>query len=447
MQRLLIISLFVSLSVALNSQGIKKNLGIEEIVREFYGHYDLSDYDYPFAAFEKKKEGWYVAIQEVDKNKLVVSKRVLFYSNKTRKYIPLPIKRNSEIKKIKVSEFLDDFTIRGYNLQLYYGYKGWYKDVVKELSGKDKLTDNQLNSLGRAYSTWAGGLISDQYGDTPESEIWQLPFSENCLNKSQIDSFNTIVKKGQDCFRNLSLRSPTYQTPVGEISMKYANEVMYQVRILDAYAMDYAKSMKIPENLYNDKQLKRAEDILRSCPVNSIFVSVGDNDFYPLHYLQVVKRFRRDVYVINYNLMGIDRYIHRSSLGIYEAEPVRFSASKALFQGNNNDLVYVKDSLRQISVSGLINILSERESKDENGRSTLFCDSIRIGGKMNSVGNLKTLSLVKAKYLFKNQWVLLDILDNLNGREICFGYSFVDELEDLNRFLKSKDNIWIFANN
>lgn len=49
-----------------------------------------------------------------------------------------------------------------------------------------------------------------------------------------------------------------------------------------------------------------AYNMLSSCDSNAILITYGDNDTYPLWYLQEIEGYRTDVRIINYNLLGTD---------------------------------------------------------------------------------------------------------------------------------------------
>lgn len=452
MQRSIIILFSWLLFSAASGQNVTVPPKVREIVTTFYSKYSTDDLEYNRITFEKRKKGWYVVTQRINKNKLEPVDKFLFYDNTLKQYKPLPIQKNPEVKEINPSDYLEDFDLRNYDVQFFYGYKGWYKDVIAELKDRKKLSNDEMNGLARAYSSYAAGLLSDQYGDALPNEFWHLPLTMNCLSAKQIEEFNVLERKAQEYFKKLADTNPGYETIVGKIGMKYANEVMFQFTVLLAHANNYAVKMKLPEGLYTDDQLAPAKKILEGCPPNAIFLSFGDNDYYPLHYLQHVKGIRRDVYVINYSLIGLDRYIYQATQPQYSAKAIKLSVDTGLYAGNKNELIYIKDSSFSIEFADVIGLMRSGE-KDEFGRVTLKADKILLSGDENTnVNNItieavKVISIKGSRYILKNDWVLLDIINNLNGHKICFPNNFTGtELKGLNDHLDFKDGLFIYSN-
>jgi hypothetical protein len=451
MQRLFFIfflALFCSEILGQNSIAGPK---AREVLKEFYGTYSTAELEYGYVSFEKRREGWFVVLQKIESQELVPIDKFLFYNNRLKKYQSLPISKKESKEDIDPANYMNEYELRNFDAQFFYGYKGWYKDVINEFRDKKEISDDEMNGLARAYSIYAGGLLSDQSGDAPKNEIWDLPLSMNCLSPEQISRFNLLEAKAQELFKKLAVRNPAYETIVGKIGMKYANEIMFQYTILLAYANDYAMQMKLPLDLYTAEQLEIAKKNLEICPPGAILLSFGDNDYYPIHYLQKVQGFRKDVYLINYNLIGLDRYIYRITFPQYESKAIQLSVDTSFYKGNKNQLIYIRDSAFSFMFSNL-NRLLKFSPKDEYNRVTLSADKIllskdkQVNANGINIGDMAVISLKNVQYLINNQWILLDIIENLKGRKICFPNTFNDELKGLNEYLSSKGDLWIYNN-
>lgn len=84
-----------------------------------------------------------------------------------------------------------------------------------------------------------------------------------------------------------------------------------------------------------------ARNMLASLDKNAILITYGDNDTYPLWFLQEIEGFRRDVRIVNVNLLGTDWQNDQLTYKVNESDAVPMIWNKGEYLGRKLEYSYI----------------------------------------------------------------------------------------------------------
>jgi hypothetical protein len=318
-----------------------------------------------------------------------------------------------------------------YDRCYYYGYNGWDADVIADFDKQKITNDTLLEALGRAYSAYASRYLWYQYGGAPLSQ----DSLQRTLGRLELPSEERVQKvkayfgKALTSYGQLFQKNPSYRTILGSIGMKYFSETYHTVM---QYRMcnreeEARKMLDQCHLLYDDSAA--AANFLNAAAKNAILFTYGDNDTYPLLYLQEKYHVRQDVTVINTSLLGLSAYLQL----LQRTKTVAFSTTAAEFGKRSFDYAWQyseTDKLVSQSIDEFINsyrhgpkVANEEDSTPAYPAKSIFfvIDPARFAGAGKNGAEKDTLRFEPANYMSMSDFITLDIIrENLHKRPILF---------------------------
>ena len=180
-----------------------------------------------------------------------------------------------------------------------------------------------------------------------------------------------------------------------------------------------------------------AQAYLESCDENAIMFTIGDNDTFPLWYMQEVEGIRTDLKLVNTSLFATDWYIDQMKRATYDAAPIPSQLQHDQYKYGTLDVAYSLEHPRfKDSVMTIKNLLRWIASDSdvtyvdtENNTKEKFYPTNRIRIPVNKQKVLENGIVAQKdadkivpyiditiddRALFKNRILMLDILANNN---------------------------------
>ena len=182
-----------------------------------------------------------------------------------------------------------------------------------------------------------------------------------------------------------------------------------------------------------------AQAYLESCDPNAILFTIGDNDTFPLWYMQEVEGIRTDVKLVNTSLFQTDWYIDQMKRATYNAPPIPSQLTHDEYKYGTLDVAYYFQELFPNLKDSVIDLKTymkwvRSDSKktfydlDEDGNPEKMLPTNKIRIPVNKENVLKYgivaqkdadkivpyIDITVDRALAKNTLLMLDILNNFN---------------------------------
>ncbi|MFY0630177.1 MAG: DUF2723 domain-containing protein [Flavobacteriaceae bacterium] len=237
----------------------------------------------------------------------------------------------------------------------------------------------------------------------------------------------------------------------------FANKKMIAIAV-SIVALIAVPSLMASENWDDHDRSNRytthlnAQAYLESCDPNAIMFTIGDNDTFPLWYMQEVEGVRTDIKLVNTSLFATDWYIDQMKRKTYDAPPIPSQLTHDQYKYGSLDLAYhdpnprLKDSV--ISIDFFMrwiasdNKLTYVELQSGGQEKTYPSNKIRIPVDKEEVLRNGIVAQKDAdkivdyiditiddRGLTKNRILMLDILANNKWKQPIYftGGAFADE--------------------
>jgi len=100
-----------------------------------------------------------------------------------------------------------------------------------------------------------------------------------------------------------------------------------------------------------------AKNYLNSCSNDAVLFTVGDNDTFPLWYVQDVEGVREDVRIVNMMLFNMDWNIDQARWKNYDSEPLPFTIPQAKYEAIPGNSIFVREHKQWATTDYMLNFM------------------------------------------------------------------------------------------
>lgn len=391
---------------------------MQVVAEEFFTTYSRDQYPLSILELQKRPDGWWTVERSLTSEKRFQDQ--LFWSYQDTVYLPLSYIRskNDELQVGEYQQVISRAFLRNFDDCIFYGYIGWADDVIATFDQGDKRSDQELYALARAYSAKASDLIHNNSGFSDPKEIKVKGHGPNSLSQEDLATYRKYRHKAIELFEALFHQNDDFETLVGSIGVKAANEYLCSFLDLMVFQNDEEAFKELKKGIYTPFMVDMAKNYLSSCAPNAILFTNGDNDTYPVYYVQAMEGFRTDVTVVNLSLLNTIPYLNRLRKPLFGAKGIDFSIPNEKMGTYTRTYFYIEEVPEK---STSLKKLLKAAVSDKNIEKTVSGDVYFSVPGPKYVFDKGTTFRFKEDYLYRADVMVFDIVSKyMNKRPIYF---------------------------
>lgn len=317
----------------------------KEVVDHFYDTYAPSSRANTFYDFRKDEIGYEVFLRNSRTYEVEGGTKLLWSLEKgSFQNLKLPLRNpDSDDAQVRRNAMRN---AGQFDRHPFYGYDNWPADVVRIFRNGQDLSSRQINGLGRAYAATAEFYVHERSGRPGSDHVqaFQKDLDPTVFTDTDLSAYERNMEASIREFQRLDKQDPGFQLIVGSPRIKAANQ--HTTAYLDLMLIQQSERAKkwLKPGIYPALYLQMAANLLNSCPQGAILFTNGDNDTFPLWYLQETEGVRKDVAVINLALLNDGSYVRYVLEDLEGKQRPKVQLPVSAYQGRDLMVLTVKNN-------------------------------------------------------------------------------------------------------